>query len=103
MRCAGRTTSCPSWSTSRRNRKRRCCAGGELARGKENWEGVDVKTITLEEIYADPHVLDPLLAATEPVEIVCLEERIATLTPSPRDSKARTPKPFDLEAHRAWF
>jgi hypothetical protein len=61
-----------------------------------------VKTITLEEIYADPHVLDPLLAAGEPVEIMELGRTKAKLIPS-KEAPPRPSKPFDIEAHRTWF
>ena len=40
-----------------------------------------MKTITLEEIYADPHVLELLLAGNEPVSIVQGGEAVATLRP----------------------
>ena len=62
-----------------------------------------MKTITLEEIYADPHVLEPLLAAGEPVEIVQLGKRLGSLTPSRDVSPAKLAARFDVAAHRAWF
>jgi antitoxin (DNA-binding transcriptional repressor) of toxin-antitoxin stability system len=62
-----------------------------------------VKTITLEEIYADPHVLEPLLAGEDAVRILREGEPVATLAPVEKPTPKKWINPFSAEAHRAWF
>jgi antitoxin (DNA-binding transcriptional repressor) of toxin-antitoxin stability system len=62
-----------------------------------------VKTITLEEIYADPHVLEPLIAAGEPVEITQKGEQVGRFTPEVKRVPKKPFVRFDAKAHRAWF
>jgi hypothetical protein len=75
-----------------------------LAQPSRIWHGQrEVKTITLEDIYADPHVLDPLLAG-EPVEVMQKGERLGQLTPRLEQPVQKKPRVrFDAAKHRAWF
>ena len=52
-----------------------------------------MKTLTLAEIHADPHCLDALIHAGEPVEFVEEGRAIARLTPAPNlpAAHAKTP------------
>jgi antitoxin (DNA-binding transcriptional repressor) of toxin-antitoxin stability system len=77
--------------------------GLSLAKTGKSWEAERVKTITLEEIYADPHVLEPLIAAGEPVEITRNGERVGSLTPNEKPLPKKPRVPFDAAKHRAWF
>jgi len=62
-----------------------------------------VKTITLEEIYADPHVLEPLLAGDQPVEIMQKGRAVATLRPSIKPNGKYVPKPMPKIDFKARF
>jgi hypothetical protein len=66
--------------------------GLSLAKTRKSWEADGVKTITLEEIYADPHVLEPLLAGSETVEITQAGKALATLRPSIKPNGKYVPK-----------
>jgi hypothetical protein len=59
-----------------------------------------VKTITLEEIHADPHVLDAPLKAGESVEVSQSGKRVE-LVPAPAKSEKFIPKKIPKGNHRA--
>lgn len=59
-----------------------------------------VKTITLEEIHANPHVLDPLLEAGEPVKI-SQSGKSVEIVPSEVKSDKFIPKKVPKGNHRA--
>ena len=50
-----------------------------------------VKTLAIEDIYANPHALDSFLAAGEPVVMVRSGQAVAELVPKPASSAA-TPR-----------
>ena len=64
-----------------------------------------MKTITLEEIYADPHVLDALLESGKPLQLFREGTKVGNIIPL-AEAKPNPEKPFvpfDIEKHRAWF
>lgn len=62
-----------------------------------------MKTITLEEIYADPHVLEPLLAGGQLVAILEKGKPVGDLVPRKQPTPEKKPARFHADEHRAWF
>ncbi len=62
-----------------------------------------MKTITLDEFYADPHVIGALLAAGEPAEILCKGDRVWILEPSVQSKEPSVPKPVTKADFKARF
>ena len=72
---------------------------GTVATLPKLWQGQRiVKTLALEDIYADPHKLDPYLASGESVAVVRDGREVAELVPRKADFRARFLKMWGPDA-----
>lgn len=62
-----------------------------------------MKTIALEDIYADPHMLELLLVESESLEISRPGQVLGMLTPKKDLRPGKMPNRFDAGKHRTWF
>jgi len=69
-----------------------------LAQPGESTHFLSVKTLALEDIYANPHTLDSFLASGEPVVVVRAGQVVADLVPKPAASAATERKRPDFKA-----
>ena len=66
----------------------------------KNWDVSTVKTITLEEIHADPHVLAALVESGQTVSVTMADKSVALVPALERGSKF-IPKKMPKGNHRA--
>lgn len=76
-----------------------------LAQRDEHKHFPGVKTLAIEDIYANPHALDSFLAAGEPVVMIRSGQAVADLVPKPAAPAAvprRTPPDFKARFLQMW-